>query len=133
METCIVDSTVWVDYFGGTSNPETRWLDNAIGREFIGMTDLIFCEVLQGIRDDRQFEEIKVQLLEFEIFSGGGLEMAAAAAANYRQLKAKGFTVRKTIDCWIATFCLREGFALLHRDRDFEPFERELGLLVVKA
>ena len=93
METFIVDSTVWVDYFGGTSNPETRWLDSAIGRESIGLTDLIFCEVLQGIREDRQFEEIKVQLLEFDVFSSGGLEMAEAAAANYRKLKAKGFTV----------------------------------------
>jgi len=133
MRTVIVDSTVWVDYFGGTSNPETRWLDSAIGRESIGLTDLILCEVLQGIREDRQFEEVKVQLLEFDIFSSGGLETAEAVAANYRRLKEKGFTVRKTIDCWIASFCLREGYALLHRDHDFVPFESELGLRVVKV
>src|SRR5713101_2697147 len=129
----IVDSTGGVDYFAGTSNAETRWLERGIGSEPIGLTDLIFCEVLQGIRSDKQFKDVKAQLLEFDIFRSGGVEMASAAAENYRKLKARGFTVRKTIDCWIATFCLREGHALLHRDRDFDPFESELGLRAVKA
>lgn len=129
----IVDSTVWVDYFDGKNNEETRLLEARIGREDIGLTDLIFCEVLQGLRTDRDFEEIKAQLLDFDVYPTGGIEMAEAAASNYRRLRGKGFTVRKTIDCWIATFCIREGLALLHRDRDFDPFERELGLRVVKA
>jgi predicted nucleic acid-binding protein len=129
----IVDSTVWVDYFDGKSNKETRLLEARIGLEDIGLTDLIFCEVLQGLRTDKQFEDIKAQLLEFHVSPTGGIEMAAGAATNFRKLREKGFTVRKTIDCWIATFCLREGHELLHRDRDFDPFESELGLQVVKA
>jgi len=131
MEIIVVDSSVWVDYFDKTSNPETEWLDRAIGWELIAMTDLNLCEVLQGIRAEPQYEEIKLQLLEFEVFPTGGLEMAVAAAENHRSLRSKGFTVRKTIDCWIATFCIRNKCRLLHRDRDFDPFERELGLRVV--
>jgi len=132
METIVVDSSVWVDYFSQTSNAETDWLERALGRELIAMTDLILCEVLQGIRDERQYQAIKLELLEFEIFPSGGLETAMAAAENHRKLKARGFTVRKTIDCWIATFCIRNKYLLLHRDRDFEPFANELGLRVVK-
>ena len=129
----IVDSTVWVDYINGKSNEETRLLEARIGQEDIGLTDLIFCEVLQGIRAEREFEEVKRELLEFSIFPSGGMEMAIESATNYQKLRAKGFTVRKTIDCWIATFCLREGHELLHRDRDFDPFESELGLRVVRG
>jgi len=133
METIVVDSSVWVDYFGPTSNSETEWLERAIGRDLIAMTDMILCEVLQGIRAQRQYGEVKLQLLEFAIFSTGGLDLAVAAAENHRLLRTKGFSVRKTIDCWIATFCIRNRYPLLHRDRDFDPFERELGLRVVRS
>jgi|SRR5579863_5791975 len=129
----IVDSTVWVDYVNGQSNEETRLLETKIGREDVGLTDLILCEVLQGLRNARELEEVKAQLLEFSVFQTGGTRMAVETALNYQKLRTKGFTVRKTIDCWIATFCLREGHELLHRDRDFDPFENELGLRVVRA
>ncbi len=61
----------------------------------------------------------------------GGVELATSAALNYRTLRARGFTIRRTLDCLIATFCLTNQHALLHSDRDFDPFERELGLQVV--
>jgi predicted nucleic acid-binding protein len=128
----IVDSTVWVDYFRGIENSETSWLEQSIGREQIALIDLILCEVLQGVRDDGQLQTARSELSEFDVFNSGGVEMAIAAAANYRQLRTKGYTVRKTVDCWIATFCLREGHSLLHRDRDFYPFEAVLGLQVVQ-
>jgi predicted nucleic acid-binding protein len=129
----IVDSTVWVDYVNGKSNEETRLLEARIGREEIGLIDLILCEVLQGLRSEREIQEIESELLEFSIFRTGGTGMAVETAMNYRKLREKGITVRKTIDCWIATFCIREGHELLHRDRDFDPFESELGLRVVRA
>jgi predicted nucleic acid-binding protein len=94
---------------------------------------LILCEVLQGIRDAGEFRRIRDQLLTFDVFQTGGAESAIAAAANYRTLRQRGYTVRKTIDCWIATFCLLTGNQLLHRDRDFDQFEKELGLAVVHA
>jgi predicted nucleic acid-binding protein len=127
----IVDTTVWIDYIRGTSTPQTNWLDAALTRERLGILDMILCEVLQGIRDDAQFVEVRDALLEFEQFSIGGAGLAVAAANRYRQLRAQGYTVRRTIDCLIATFCLVNGHTLLHNDRDFDPFEHVLGLAVL--
>ena len=128
----IVDTTVWVDYFANATTPEAAWLADKVGHESIGLTDLIFSEILQGIDGDRQFGQVRLQMMEFEIFPNGGVEVAVASAENYRKLRRKGYTVRKTIDCWIASFCMIKGYKLLHRDRDFDPFERELGLKTVK-
>jgi hypothetical protein len=85
----LVDSTVWVDFFAGRSNPETKWLDSAMGYELIGVMDLILCHVLEGVREDRQFKEIKLRMPEFEFFARGGLEMAMASAENCRKLRAR--------------------------------------------
>jgi predicted nucleic acid-binding protein len=128
----IVDTTVWVDYLAGVNNKHTEWLERNIGLARIAMTDLILSEILQGLRSQKEFHAVKSQLLEFPILWGGGLELAVTAAANFRQLRERGFTIRKTIDCWIATFCLLQGHVLLHRNRDFDVFEKELGLIVVK-
>lgn len=129
----IVDTTVWIDYLRGAQNPETDWLNREIDRQRLGLTDLILCEVLQGIRDDRSFIQVHRALRRFEIFQTGGAELALAAARNFRRLRVQGHTVRKTIDCLIATFCIERGHSLLHRDRDFAPFEQLLGLSVVSV
>jgi len=129
----IVDSTVWVDYLRGMQNPETDWLNLELAHQRLGLTDLILCEVLQGVRDDASFARVQRELCRFEVFETGGAELAIAAAQNFRKLRQRGHTVRKTIDCLIATFCLREGHALLHRDRDFDPFERVLALSVIHS
>jgi hypothetical protein len=127
----IVDTTVWVDYFQGVTNPETDWLDAEIERQRLGLTDVILCEVLQGVRDDSAAKDVERHLLKLEVFEAGSVDLAREAARNYRTLRGRGYTVRKTIDCLIATFCLREQHSLLHRDRDFDPFERFLELSVV--
>lgn len=129
----IVDTTVWIDYLRGTENPETRWLDRELQRQRFGLTDLILYELLQGIREQGVFTRVRSDLLRFQIFQTGGSEMAVAAAQNYRDLRRRGYTVHKTIDCLIATFCLQGQHELLHRDRDFDCFEKVLGLRVVKA
>ena len=128
----IVDTTVWVDYLRGAQNPETDWLNVELDHRRLGLTDLILCEVLQGIRDDVSFSRVQRELRKFEVFETGGVELAVATARNFRKLRQRGHTVRKTIDCLIATFCLREGHSLLHRDRDFDPFELVLGLSVIR-
>ena len=128
----IVDTTVWIDYLTGIRNAETDWLDREMDRQRLGLTDLILCEILQGIRDEASFGRALREFRRFEIFALGGEELAIAAARNYRKLRQRGHTVRKTIDCWIATFCIQERHSLLHRDRDFDPFESELGLTVVR-
>ncbi len=127
----IVDTTVWIDYLGAIRNPQTLWLESELGRQPLGLTDIIFCEVLQGVREDAIFDQVRRDLLRFEIFETGGIDSALAAARNYRWLRQRGYTVRKTIGCLIASFCLAEGHWLLHRDHDFDPFEKHLGLRVI--
>lgn len=127
----IVDTTIWVDYFQGTENPETDWLNTELDRQRLGLTDIILCEVLQGVRDDVAAKEVERRLLTLDVFDTGGVALAREAAQNYRALRSRGHTVRKTIDCLIATFCLRAQHALLHRDRDFDPFEKFLHLSVI--
>ena len=127
----IIDTTVWIDYFNGTATPETEWLDREAERRRLGVLDLCVCEILQGLSTGREAARVLRYLRRFEIFETGGIDLAAAAAHNYRQLRQRGRTVRKTIDCLIATFCLREHHSLLHRDRDFDPFEQFLELSVV--
>ena len=129
----IVDTTVWIDYLGGVANKETAWLEHALPRERLGLTDMILSEVLQGIRDESDFKRVRDDLMKFQIFAAGGSDLAIAAALNYRTLRQRGFAIRKTIDCWIATFCLLSGHKLLHRDRDFDVFEKVLRLQVIHS
>ena len=127
----IVDTTVWIDYLGGRGNRETYYLERELSRQRLGLTDLILCETLQGIPDDRSFTRVSQELRKFEVFETGGEEMAILAAHNFRRLRQQGRTIRKTIDCLIASFCLQYGHSLLHRDRDFDHFEQILNLSVV--
>ena len=127
----IVDTTVWVDYVQGVENPETDWLNTELDRQRLGLTDIILCEVLQGVRDDVVAKQVERRLLNLEVFDTGGVAVAREAARNYRALRSRGHTVRTTIDCLIATFCLRGQHSLLHRDRDFDPFEKFLELSVI--
>jgi predicted nucleic acid-binding protein len=127
----LVDTTVWIDYLRGDESPEALWLEAKLQRQRFALTDLVLCEVLQGITNRNTARRVEADLLQFHIFETGGIDLALAAARNYRTLRAAGYTVRKTIDCWIATFCLKHDHELLHRDRDFDPFETVLGLSVV--
>ncbi len=128
----IVDTTVWIDYLNEVATPQTEWLDEELTRQPLGLLDLMVCEILQGLSTDEEAARVLRDLRRFEIFETGGVEFAIAAAQNYRRLRRQGRTVRKTIDCLIATFCLRNGHSLLHCDRDFDPFEEVLGLSVVR-
>ncbi len=127
----IVDTTVWIDYFNGLRTPQTDWLDTQLSRQRLGLIDLILCEVLQGVRDDRQWQQLRRDLLKFEVFETGGIDLAVAAAHNYRMLRRQGLTVRATLDSLIATFCLLNRHELLHNDRDYDAFESALGLKVI--
>ena len=127
----IVDSSVWIDYLGGVTTPETQWLDLGLDRERFGLTTLILAEVLQGVRDERDASAVQRALMEFEIVDVHSIALAVDAARNYRRLREAGRTIRKTVDLLIATYCIQQQHSLLHRDRDFDPFEELLGLQVV--
>jgi len=126
-----VDTTVWIDYLKNRQNAETEWLDRQLSATRIGITSLILCEVLQGLSDESEFRAAQAQLASFSLFEMIPERVAVASARNFQRLRRRGHTVRKTIDCLIATFCIEEQHELLHRDRDFDPFERFLGLAVV--
>ncbi|MGE3511931.1 MAG: PIN domain nuclease [Vicinamibacterales bacterium] len=123
----IVDTTVWVDYLNGISTPEVEWFDRESERQRLGVLDLTVCEVLQGVSTDAAAARVLRALRRFEVFDTGGIALAEAAARNHRRLRARGRTVRKTIDCLIATLCLEHSHALLHCDGDFDPFEDVSG------
>src|SRR5215475_12776708 len=98
----IVDSSVWIEYLRGNHFPETVWLDRQIGSRPFALTDLILCEVLQGIPEP-QFLRTKAALLNFQVYSNCTADLALAAASNYRYLRKRGFTVRATVDSLIAS------------------------------
>ena len=124
----LVDSSVWIDYFRGTDSRETDALDKLLGNEGLLVGDLILAEVLQGFPDKKDYRHA-VELFETLAFTPlCGKAVALEATTNYLKLRTLGYTVRKTIDTIIATRCIVSGFELLHRDRDFEPFEKHLGL-----
>ncbi|MBF2097369.1 MAG: PIN domain nuclease [Gloeomargaritaceae cyanobacterium C42_A2020_066] len=125
----LVDSSVWVDYFNGVRSRETDFLDSTLGIEPVAIGDLILTEVLQGFRSDSDYQTAKSLLLELTVFELLGQDLAVKAADNYRVLRRCGVTVRKTVDCIIATFCIERGLPLLYTDRDFEPFAKSLGLV----
>ena len=127
----LVDSSVWIDYFRGGDQAQTRALDALLGTEVLVIGDLILAEVLQGFSDERAFRQARKALAAFEVVTLGGEAIALRAVANFRALRALGISVRKTIDTLIATWCIENRCLLLHADRDFDPFARHLGLKVV--
>lgn len=127
----LVDSSVWIDYFNGVKSRQTDLLDDLLGSELLLTGDIILVEVLQGFREDDDFRSARSALERLEFRPMLGRDIALASAENYRTLRSKGVTVRKTIDMMIATFCLENGHELLHADRDFHPIERHLGLRAI--
>lgn len=127
----LVDSSVWIDYFNGTSTSEAEKLDLLLGVEPLAIGDLILTEVLQGFDKDRDFNNARNLLTSLTIVELGGRDIAVQAARNFRALRKLGVTVRKTIDTVIATRCIASGYDLLHSDRDFDPFVEHLGLRAV--
>ncbi|MDQ5909821.1 MAG: hypothetical protein QG599_1916 [Pseudomonadota bacterium] len=124
----LVDSSVWIDYFRGTTTPQTDCLDALLGTEPLAVGDLILVEVLQGFAGNQDFNQARKLLTSLEVIEIGGLEVAIQAARNFRTLRTLGVTVRKTIDTLIATRCIESDLALLYSDRDFDPFVKHLGL-----
>jgi len=128
----LVDSSVWINYFNGIDTWQTELLDRFLTEVPIIMGDLILTEVLQGFRDDQDFEQAKDCLNVLPFKQMGGYKIALKSAQNYRALRKNGITVRKTIDIIIGTFCISENLSLLHDDKDFEPMIKLLSLRSVQ-
>ncbi|MBS0211579.1 MAG: PIN domain nuclease [Proteobacteria bacterium] len=124
----LVDSSVWIDYLRGVETRQTDRLHGLLGIEPLAVGDLIMTEVLQGLTSEKDFKQVRHLLESLDVVSLGGQALAIQAARNFRTLREQGITVRKTIDCTIATRCIMDGMTLLHGDRDFDPFVTHLGL-----
>jgi predicted nucleic acid-binding protein len=127
----LVDSSVWIDYFNGNKTAQSDWLDSSLGNTPIITGDFILTEVLQGFQSDKDFKTAMDLLLSIPFMSMGGQALAIESAMNYRYLRRKGVTVRKTIDVMIGTFCIHHHLTLLHDDRDFDPMVKFLGLEII--
>jgi predicted nucleic acid-binding protein len=129
----VADTSAWIDYFRGVSAPHTDILDLELSRNRIVTGDLIIAEFLQGFKEEREYQEAKRIMDSLEYRDLVGREIAVQASRNYRTLRKGGITVKKTIDVIIATFCIENGFELIHNDRDFDGIEAMLGLKVRKG
>ncbi len=124
----LIDSSVLIDHFRGVLTPQVTILRRLLLTEQLATGDLMLVEVLQGFDSDRDFNLARAGLAALEILEIGGEDIAVEAAHNFRELRKRGITVRKTIDTLIATRCIIDGHVLLHSDRDFDPFVQHLGL-----
>ena len=124
----VVDSSVWIDYFGGKTTPAAEKLDSLLGETPIAAGDLMLVEVLQGFRTDSDFAQARDLLMSLTIVNMLNTSIALRSAANFRTLRKQGVTVRKTIDTIIATYCIENSLALLYSDKDFQPFREHLKL-----
>jgi len=124
----IADTSVWIDYFSGINSAETDTLDSALENGAVAIGDIIFLEILQGFRNDKDYKIARTKLDALDHYQMLGQGMVIKCAYNYRFLRKKGITVRKTNDVVIATFCIENKFPLLFSDRDFLPFAKHLKL-----
>ena len=124
----VVDSSVWIDYFNGVESVASQRLDALLGVEPLAVGDLILTEVLQGFRSDAHYRTARELLTSLTVLDMLGEQMAIRSAENYRALRERGITVRRTVDVVIATYCIEHDLPLLFEDKDFLPFVRHLGL-----
>ena len=124
----VVDSSVWIDFFNGVSTPEVERLDGLLGVTPLAIGDLILVEVMQGFRNEKDVATARQLFRSLALLPMLGGRNAWKAAENYRQLRSRGITVRKTIDGIIATACIETNLPLLFSDRDFQPYVEHLGL-----
>ena len=129
----VVDSSVWIDFLNGRNAAHVRRLRTILGADEVIVGDLMLCEVLQGLDGERAAREVEALLRRFEIVPMAGDAIAVAAARNFRSLRRRGITVRKTVDLLIGTWCIENRRPLLHHDRDFRPMARHLGLVEVST
>lgn len=124
----IVDTSAWIEYLKGSRARVVSTVDQCLEQDLVAIGDLIYCEIMQGIRSPRERSKVSSLLLALPHFDMVGFSMAEKSAANYRLLRSKGITVRKTIDVLIGTFCSEHGFQIVHNDSDFDVMATHIGL-----
>lgn len=129
----VVDTSVWIDYFRGAGSWQAQRLDDLlVADEAIGLTDIIFTEILQGIRNEQSVKRVERRLLAHEVLCLSALDDHRRAARLYRTCRRRSVTIRHPLDCLVAAVCIREGAPLLHADGDFDRLSAHTELQVVK-
>ena len=117
----VVDTSVWVDVLNERRSPQAlRCVELIEGGEPIALTDIVFTEILQGFRSNKEARLVERHLRAFPVLRLDGLDDFALAAELYRRARRAGVTIRKTLDCLIAAPCVRTGAPILHSDADFD-------------
>jgi predicted nucleic acid-binding protein len=130
----LVDTSVWIDFLRGANSTERRVLHELIeNEEEISIAGIILTEILQGIREEKQFQIIRKYLLEFPVFEPKGIATYSEAAGIFRSCRKKGKTVRSTVDCMIAAICLENDLSVFHKDRDYDIIRECAGLKVFRV
>ena len=127
----IVDTSAWIEYFRDGEAVTAEKVDRCLDQDLVGIGDLVYCEVMQGIRSPRQRREVASLLQSLPKFEMVGFHIAEKSAQNYRLLRSRGVTVRKTIDVLIGTFCAENDLQIVHHDRDFDLMAPHIGLDVL--
>ncbi len=129
----LIDTSAWIDFFNGTDNQTSDIIDRLLDTEPVMIGDLIYCELLQGFRTDKRYNEVKNSLSNLHRVELAGFDIAEKSALNYRKLRKQGITIRKTLDIIIATFCIENNICLIHKDRDFDLISEHLGLKTMNS
>ena len=128
----IADTSAWIEYFRDGIPKVVQTLDYCLEYDLAGIGDLIYCEVIQGIKAKKEREKVTSLFQSLPKFDMVGFNIAERSADNYRLLRSKGISVRKTIDVLIGTFCSENKFKLIHNDRDFTIMSKHIRLEVYK-
>ena len=126
----LVDTSVWIDYFNGVENKHTESLDQILSEQSVLLGDIILTEILQGFDSDKEFRLAKQALEPLDCVHLGGKSLAIKAASNFRFLRSKGVTIRKTVDMLIGSWCIEHEVELLHNDKDFDQIATQLPLQI---
>ena len=128
----VVDTSVWIDFFRDTGTWQVEHLAQLIADdEPVALTDIVLTEILQGLPSDREARRVERRLLAFDVLRLEGLDDSRRAASLHRQARAKGVTIRRTLDCLIASVCVRDGATVLHSDAAFDHLATCTDLRVV--
>jgi predicted nucleic acid-binding protein len=129
----VVDTSVWIDFLEARGTSFDLHLKALIEAAVpLALTDIIYCEALQGILEDLKFRHIRSILRAYPILRLHSLRTFDHAAQIYRTCRRRGFTIRNTLDCLIAATCLEAGAQLYHNDRDFEAIAKVKDLRIYR-
>jgi predicted nucleic acid-binding protein len=129
----VVDSSVWIFALRGELRPSTIKLREEVSKGNAVIGDIVLLEILRGARDDNHAAKLEANLRRLPLATMMDVDLALAAASNYRKLRSHGITAKSFADLIIATFCIEHSHRLLHDDRDFAPMVLHLGLRLAET